>query len=475
MLEFSETIHLPAFREGEEDSLPSNILDTSLEFDPDKCARRMAANTVLYCHTLYPARGAAVREHKKDPEFSKWGDIQSLVTKSTNPDYLHELARFDHIQNITLTLSMDEAVYISLKKYYPAASNDCEALMFEDHNNYNSSLERACVNDLREAFTVWEPLHRQYEALAAGWPRGSDVINMDEQRPLSLSYVHVLPTATAFSDGTIISRGTGIVPHKCCSDTCTSNDTGKEELQDLHVYRTVITASQISLDSSTFKMEHLSRLVPYMDYFNKEPDSVVHVDKEALPFLELLGIKKNRAVVGDIRAETLIVPMSAPCGEYPIFASQFLSFNVRARSEPSNRDRVIYVGSQDTNKWTVQDEDIFRMLKQLGEAHQINVSIFGLNPKTRMTDVQKIFSEAFMVVATHSTTEESLFFVPPGTVIVEGLCRQGSIRSRSRRALAKVLGLRYFGLISEKECSDLAGGDLKEPVNEILKLREILF
>ncbi len=474
MLEFSGTLHFPAFMKNQDELLPSVILDSSLEFDPEKCARRMAANTVLYCHTLYPTRAFAIKEHKKNPEFSKWDDIQHLVTESTNSDYLGELGRFDHIQTITLTLSMNEAVYISLKKYYRAASNNCEALMSHEHNNYNSSLERACVNDLREAFTVWEPLHRQYEALAAGWPRGSDIINMDEQRPLALSYVHVLPTATVFSDGTIISRGTGIVPHKCCSDTCTSNNTGKD-LEDMRVYSTVITVSQVSLYSPNFKMEHLSRLVPYMDYFNNEPDSVVHVDKEAIPFLELLGIKENRAVVGDIRAETLIIPMSAPCGEYPIFATQFLSFNVRARSEPSNRDRVIYVGTQNTSEWTVQDEDIFGMLRQLGEAHQIKVSLFGLNSQNRMSDVQEIFSESFMVVATHSAAEENLFFVPPGTVIVEGLCRNGTTWSRSRRSIARVLGLRYFSLVSEKDCNDLAGADFKHTVNEILKLWKTYF
>lgn len=119
--------------------------------------------------------------------------------------------------------------------------------------------------------------------------------------------------------------------------------------------------------------------------------------------------------------------------------------------EDSFRNAIILIRRSATRYF--KHHSILSMLKQHGQTHGQEVIEFRDDPSPDLWDTVHVFNRALLAVAPHGGGQSNMLFSAPETVLIEGLCYDRTNRvNLCFRNMAAALGLRYYGLVFNKQC-----------------------
>ncbi len=108
-------------------------------------------------------------------------------------------------------------------------------------------------------------------------------------------------------------------------------------------------------------------------------------------------------------------------------------------------------------------EDIYEMLLTAIEGTDLKVEIYEDSSLPSYEYSAAIFSRSVMVISPSIPYFAHLIFCEPGTIIIEGHCLVPRTITHFRK-MAKVLGMRHFGMTLRNNCNKACAKDFEGPV-----------
>ncbi len=413
---------------------------------------------------LYAARKKAKSLTSFTPWWSGYNNTANITgIHAFSGSYFETVERLNpNIHTLKFVYPFHRTSDILLRQYYSVTSNDCQ--LMKGTQNFH---QYHCMPDIEDSFSRDATPVRA--AFSIGLPHGY-LDQLSSNSSVVLTYIHVLTDAFAFIDGDVINNGVLIVPQRCGRIEDLSRRPHPRVLRSSPIYEEVFVIGQrrgYGFYHSTF--ENLARLAPYVSFLKENPHIKIHAVMVP-PLLPLLGINSSRVITGAIRARTLYMPAGVPCGVPLLFTSQLLSRRLRKPVDKLARNFVILI-DRFAKRWFAHHHGIRARLEQLTASRGLNVQVFSDNPLPTQEEIRSMFGRAVLVVAPHGAGETNLVFSKPGTVLLEGLCYMApNLTSKCYHTMSYVLGLRYHGLIFNKDCFYITPDDIEGPVRSILDL-----
>ncbi len=380
-------------------------------------------------------------------------------------NYFGRLDRSEIIHTVKVSTEWNRIFSFLLPHYYPVTSSNCTRLVTAPrHGGMNAAY---CEHDTKLGLATLVPLYTEW--LYNGIPPELITRKDSIQQEIPLTFIHVMPDVYVHQHGDVYVSSLKIVPFRCRPEaSLKSRSIQRQTLISAPLYDEVFTITQYwggAFYHAT--LENLPRLAPYLEYLKRFPHIRIHAGTRH-PFLPLLGLDPDRIITGDIRAKLLYMPAGVSCGMSTIFPTQMLSFHLRRGLKPMEWNIILLVRRSRT-RWFRHHESILQMLQDVASPEGYIVKEYRDDPVPGIDATRELFSRAFLVVAPHGAGEANLIFSQPGTVVMEGLCYEAGHRiNLCYKDTCESLGLRYHGLIFEKNCFDITADDVKKSVLDVL-------
>ena len=362
--------------------------------------------------------------------------------------------RINGVHSIWLSESDDVLAPYMVKNYYPFTMSDCHV--------YKRVRGGNCYTDPQDVQT---PIPFS-KALHMDVIVRSYSINSHKQSQYNFTYILVFAGAITTPSGDVVKDNWKVVPWSCHPDELFYYF---QPTSRLGRYREVfVLAQHKGTTFFHFTIENLPRIAAYLSFLLRHPTIKIHVRTKTgftLPFLAALGIASSRLVSEYSQADIVYMPAGTPCGQTTLFNVQLVSLQLRAGlSDPAPpRDTIILI-RRSKKRWFNHHDDIFAMIRKHADSAGLKAVVYGDNPVPGFNETRQLFSRAYIVVAPHGAGESNLIFSQPGTILVEALCydKTGQVNFCYVN-MARVLGLRYNGLLFGKQCMNITAADV-EPV-----------
>jgi len=415
-----------------------------------------------------------VEAKRKVMRISKYIPCESTVSKvlrEISTSFFTEVREhIPHSETVLFTSSINVRDDFVKRKTYSPASNNCHLL--ETSYLKNSVFKNDCTS------------HVDIPPFKLPLYKNNDRYPVIEERRVIWTHLHVLSHATVNNDGDVICERTKIVPNRCWAQNRSTTTCFKVNSESK--YDELFTISQF-WGSNFFHgtLENLPRLALYLSYLRANPQIKIHV-AAIHPFLSYLGLDEDRFVFGTVHARILYMPSGGSCGGASSIRLQYLSDQLRnyIPHQPSGysidklhhspnknkRDSIIVI-QRTTKRWFRYHDEIIKMIHKQARLCQLKAIVFGDDTLPSVEVTRDIFRRALIVIAPHGAGESNLILSDPGTVLIEALCRDRFGRlNLCYQGMALALGIRYYGLISERSCNNITASDLEIPLTKYLKL-----
>ena len=364
--------------------------------------------------------------------------------------------RINGVQSIWFSESDDVLAPYMAKNYYPFTMSDCNV-----YKRVRGDRGKCYTNphDVQTPIPFSKALHMDVIVRRFS-------INRYIQSRHNFTYILVVAGAIVTPSGDVVIDNWKLIPWSCHPDESfhyfqPTSRPGR--------YREVFVLGQYKGTTFFhFTIENLTRIAAYLSFLLRHPTIKIHVRKKTgftRHFLAALGIASSRFVSEYSQADIVYMPAGSPCGQTTLFNAQLLSMQLRAgMSDPAPpRDTIVLI-RRSKKRWFDHHDDIFAMIRKHADSAGLKAVVYGDNPVPGFNETRQLFSRAYIVVAPHGAGESNLIFSQPGTILVEALCyyEPGGVNFCYTN-MAKVLGLRYNGLLFDKQCMNITAADV-EPV-----------
>lgn len=295
-----------------------------------------------------------------------------------------------------------------------------------------------------------------------------------DKNSVIVNYLYIIENGIAGHYGDIYSQDMFVVISRCSQHKDDWAFTMSPE--DLAIYEEVFSVAQFWASGYFHAMiEQLPRLAPYIEYLRNRPSIKIHVhslETFVVQIFEYLGFEKERLIAGPVRAKMLYSPAGGKCGNTPIYNAQILSYafqQIIPRQSVKPKDIILLLKRSQKRYFSCHDS-ILQVLKNLAKDFNLDVDVYPDNPVPKLHTTAKMFNRAKLIVAPHGAGLSNLMFSKPGTVIIEGLCKnKDNLVNLCYDYLAHSLGMRYYGLVFDKPCWKVQAADVAPVVKFYLK------
>ena len=310
--------------------------------------------------------------------------------------------------------------------------------------------------------------------------RGMPIYYQHPTDKVTLTHIHVLSNATVNKNGDVFVDDLKIVGHRCPARFTPEKYSTKfplySEQTKAIIYDEVFTISQYwGTGYFHILVETLPRIPSFIQFLRDNLTIKVHVfgtNKPYIkPFYAQMGITEDRFVEGLIRARVLYLPQTGPCAGALVFNGRLQSMIQRSfiTQEPQPRNSVLLIKRSKKRYFNKHKQILAALRDTLASTDSdYRVEVFDDNPLPTLAETMAMFNRAFMVVAPHGAGEANLLFSEPGTILVEGLCKQPNLCYRNHM---QGLGHRYYGVYrNNSDCFNLDEIDMLKPVKKYLEI-----
>ena len=339
-------------------------------------------------------------------------------------------------------------------------SNNCtmlETRAIGRHINQTGCVEK--IDNRKPVELSWNTLLEQNDhSYKLGPEKGDDLFR---------AFMHVIPNAVVHNDGDVIYRDTKIIIERCRMKQFQIKCTR------VHAeYDQVFTISQFwGYGFFHGAVEGLNRLSLYLKYLLDHPNIKIHVDRYH-PYLQALGLKRERIIRGTVRASVLYMPMGTPCYTLPFLEGQLLAEQLKGTLVGSNetRDTVVLIKRR-SKRWFEHHDTIYVTLEKHCQDMGLKLVVFDDKIIPAMHDTMNLFHRALVIVAPHGAGLTNMIFSQPGTLVIEALCHDFAKNLNiCYQRMASVLGMRYYSFTINDTCMKVTATDIEKPFVEYMKL-----
>lgn len=400
---------------------------------------------------------------RDDRNITEWSCKRSRrVVNVKKAGYFHRAKSLRNVYTLTFQTAKCKLAPYLVRRYYDYSSNNCSALMGRIHPRSGQIYGAQCKENIEETLNA-SPL--QDKDLLVGLPYLTTI----NQSNTIWSFIHVIRNAVVDDKGNIYTEDGKLEPYQCyrrwqprCDD---------DRVKEMPAFGEVFTIKSLWSTYYHTTVDQFVRLALYRDFLVANPQIVLHYSSPH-PFQNVLGLG-NRPVVNDsIRAEVVYAPGATPCGQSALFQTQLFSAMLRTPTGTTDEHRkTVVLIKRSRKRFFAHHDDILTMLRKHSTGAGLIVEVFSDDPVPIAADTRRMFKNAVIIVAPHGAGETNIVLSAPGTVLIEGLCKDAKkMLSLCYQYMARVLGMHYHAIVPQIQCMDISAADIEKPFLTFLHL-----
>lgn len=280
-------------------------------------------------------------------------------------------------------------------------------------------------------------------------------LHIYHETPAFAFYLHMIQDCIVTPNNQIWSGNMHLV-----QPTCSYNKSKipPRNIDRIPLYDEVIAVPQRWGNAIYHRMiEVIPRLSLYVNFLRRNPQIKILASENGgrtAELLAILGLSKNRIIMGTCRVKLLYLPRPTMCIMANIQEIQVLSLlyrnyiNEKLKTAP--RNKIILIRRSGIRKFK-NHEAIERVVNETARAHNLSFALFPDKPVPSLEKTMILFHSAVMVIGPHGAGLSNVVFSQPGTYVIEGVCNPPYVNMCFQR-LSTVLGHHWHGILSLGGC-----------------------